>query len=223
MNWSAWAPAATLCGAFIAAVAATWVARFNSRRHGRWESIKNDLEIAKLIEDDKMKAWIQNYARVRVKAYGLSETGPRTYLFRNIAAALLTVLGVLVFVWLANRMFSTYVLGLNNADQLVWNPFSDRLMDEMLEPGSSLPADPDIPPGAILNYYRPLFPLMLLPIFFIVIGLFVLPSGKAYALRGVRRSVRNEVKPELAALHSQLENIEIPRSDGVWIPAESSD
>ena len=91
MSWTEWAPAATLAaglgGAIVGASAVTWAARFNARRDGRWESVKTDLEVAELLDDDdEMKAWLQDYARVRLAAYAASETRTRP----TIPAGLIT-------------------------------------------------------------------------------------------------------------------------------------
>lgn len=51
-----------------------WVARQGSKRHGRWEAIKNDLEIAGLLgADDPHAKWLTEYAKIRLSAYAADE------------------------------------------------------------------------------------------------------------------------------------------------------
>ncbi|MGX7698406.1 hypothetical protein [Gordonia polyisoprenivorans] len=68
-------PAATLAGACIAALVVAvgwWVNR--SRRHNNWDSVKQDLEIAASLSDnDPLRKWLIDYARLRIRMYGSAE------------------------------------------------------------------------------------------------------------------------------------------------------
>ena len=68
----------TVIGALIAGmvVAVGWFVS-KPRRHGRWEAIKNDLDIVNLLpEDDPYRQWLFDYCRVRLVAYSASELDP---------------------------------------------------------------------------------------------------------------------------------------------------
>ncbi|MCP2288762.1 hypothetical protein [Nocardia amikacinitolerans] len=79
MNLSSYAPAgATLTAGILSAIAVRYSARFARTRHGHWEAIKTDLEIAHLLDDeDPMKEWLCAYADVRLRAFAIDETRMR--------------------------------------------------------------------------------------------------------------------------------------------------
>lgn len=92
-------PIATLIGGGLAAVVVVigwWVAR--PKRHNNWDSIKQDLDIANALpEDDAVRAWLIDYARLRVRLYGsaeLNDFGWRAEVGRSslIGAALATAM-----------------------------------------------------------------------------------------------------------------------------------
>lgn len=105
MELTSWASAiGAVAGGLLTASIGFAAVLYANRRHGRWESIKNDLETAELLADsDPMKRWLRTYADVRLRAYARSETEPRRDPFFRVLAAATALLSLLLYAPIAEN------------------------------------------------------------------------------------------------------------------------
>lgn len=74
-----WAAVGVVVAAFITAGVNLRVAARSVSRRARMEAVKADLEVAALLStDDEERRWLEDYARLRIRAIALDETRPST-------------------------------------------------------------------------------------------------------------------------------------------------
>ncbi|PVY32286.1 hypothetical protein [Williamsia muralis] len=107
MSWGELAP--VLSGAIVA-TGGLLVVRFARHRHGRWEALKDDLELASNLDDrDPMKEWMLNYVDVRLRAYAASEVRRSRRSFgKYLTLASYSLAGVIVTVFLTMKAYRAF-------------------------------------------------------------------------------------------------------------------
>ncbi|WP_330182236.1 hypothetical protein OHB26_00280 [Nocardia sp. NBC_01503] len=100
MPWNDYTPAAaTITAGIIGALAVRYSAHFARNRHGKWDALKTDLEIANLLDDaDPMKEWLRDYVDVRLRLFAQKETQAHRNIGLSVSGGLLAFVSLLACV-----------------------------------------------------------------------------------------------------------------------------
>ncbi|MEV8237272.1 hypothetical protein AB0P23_18665 [Rhodococcus sp. NPDC077669] len=77
LDWLQGSNYGTFAAAVLTAIILVSLNWWINRRHGRWEALTNDAELAEKMRDTPTREWLQDYIDLRVRAYGQSETAKR--------------------------------------------------------------------------------------------------------------------------------------------------